>query len=117
MSQQQSGLKLCKLVTNEFIIGRIIENHIINCLLVTFTANPTTGKLVIKLIPYMSPLDNGLNHIIDFNKIISMTEPSIELIQNYVSVLTTFISDNKKEETSTEPTSVENSSVPSSTAE
>jgi len=89
-------IKLAKLVSSEFIIGRLVENILTNILLIKFHINPTTGEISKVLTPYMAPLTTSIGHIISLDKIIVIESAPEELIIQYVNFLKSMISSQEK---------------------
>lgn len=90
MSKEQtiSGLHLAKLMSGEFVVGRIMGMNLINVFIVRFNADSMTGSIQTSLSPYMAPLDHSLSHMISLDKVITITTPSAELTQKYIAAVT-----------------------------
>lgn len=91
-----NNIKVAKLISSEFIIGRLVENILTNILLIKFNVNSITGDLSKTLIPYMSPLTSSIGHIISIDKVITMETASEELIGIYVNFLKSILSAQEK---------------------
>jgi len=89
-------IKVAKLITSEFIIGRIIENLLTNVLLIKFNINSVTGEVTKTLVPYMSPISSTIGHIISLDKVICMESASEELILSYINILKSIIDNQEK---------------------
>ncbi len=94
MSKEQtiSGLHLAKLVSGEFVVGRIMGMNLINVFIVRFNADSMTGSIQTSLSPYMAPLDHSLSHMISLDKAITITTPTTELTQKYIAAVTQIMS-------------------------
>ena len=105
-------LKLAKLTTREFVIGRLSQNLLINVFIINFKTDNLSGSIGLNLVPYMAPLDNTLSPVISIDKTICLIEPTQELAQQYILAASKYIAEAKKEmeqtsqttETNTEPT-------------
>jgi hypothetical protein len=91
-----NNIKIAKLISSEFIIGRLVENILTNILLIKFNVNSLSGELSKSLIPYMSPLTTSIGHIISLDKVITMETASEELIGIYVNFLKSVLSAQEK---------------------
>jgi len=80
-------IKLCKLVTNEFVIGRFIDNLLTNVASVRFDSNPHTGEQGIKILPYMYPITQSLAKIITFDKIIYLEDAPQQMQISYLDMI------------------------------
>ena len=90
-------LKLAKLTTREFVIGRLSQNLLINIFIINFKTDNLSGSIGINLIPYMAPLDNSLSPVIGLDKTICLIDPSPELTQQYILATSKFINEMKKD--------------------
>lgn len=100
------GLRVCKLVSGEFVIGRLVAMNLINFFLISFKANSLTGAITLNMSPYMAPLDNSLNHVMDLTKIMAIAQPTPEMVQQYVNSIASFVQAQKKAEVQNEQTPV-----------
>lgn len=82
-----NSIKIAKLVSSEFIIGRVVENILTNILLIKFNVNSITGEVTKILAPYMAPLTTSIGHIISLDKTIVIESAPEELIIQYVNFL------------------------------
>lgn len=89
-TQQQtvSGLHLAKLISGEFVLGRLMGMNLINVFIVRFNADSMTGSIGTSLSPYMAPLDHSLSHMISLDKAITVTTPNNDLTQKYINAVT-----------------------------
>lgn len=78
------SLVLAKLVTSEFIIGRLNGTLITNPTLIQFNANPNTGNVTISLKPYLHPLSNTIGLLISMDKVIATESCNDEMARLYV---------------------------------
>ena len=93
------GLKVCKLISGEFVIGRITPNGLlVNIFLISFSANAVTGKVSSTLTPYMAPLNVDLSHMISADKIMCITDPIPELASQYVASTAAYLQQQQKQE-------------------
>jgi hypothetical protein len=90
-------LKLAKLTTREFVIGRLSQNLLINVFIINFKTDNLSGSVGINLVPYMAPLDNTLSPVISIDKAVCVLEPSQELAQQYILAASKYIEEAKKE--------------------
>lgn len=98
-------LVLAKLVTKEFIIAQQINNTLTNPALVQFTANQMTGEVQIKLVPYMSPLNDNIGITISIDKCVYFERASENIVKLYLSFTQSMLSMNaEKPENTTETT-------------
>lgn len=79
-------LKLAKLVSQEFIVGRLVGLYLMNVFVVKFT-NEWTGDSKIKLTPYFMPFDNSLNHPIHVDKIITVIDCPQQIAELYIQAV------------------------------
>ena len=98
------GLKIAKLVSGEFIVGRVYQQYLINIFLVSFNIDQKTGIFSTKLIPYMAPFDNTLNIMMPFDKIMGLVDAPQELITQYITVAANIIATQKESEQNNENT-------------
>lgn len=85
------GLRVCKLISGEFVIGRLVGMNLINFFTIIFNVNKLNGQLTNTLSPYMAPIEYSLSHVIDISKIMAITTPTVELVQLYVTTVTEYI--------------------------
>lgn len=90
-------LQVAKLVSREFVIGRLNQNVLINVFVINFKADSISGQIGISLTPYMAPIDTSLSPVIGLDKTICMITPNQELTQQYIMVASKFIADVKRE--------------------
>ena len=84
-------IKLCKLVSNEFVIGRFIDNLLTNVAAIRFDANPHTGEQGLKIIPYMYPITQSLAKIITIDKVIYMEDAPQQMQISYLEMIKTIL--------------------------
>lgn len=92
------GLKVAKLVSGEFIIGRIYDQYLINIFLISFNVDQRSGVVSTSLIPYMAPFDNGLKFMMPFEKIMAISDAPSNLINQYITSATSLINSQKEGE-------------------
>jgi len=93
------NVKIAKLITGEFVIGRLVDNlFLTNTLLIKFTANAVSGEIKKTLHPYMIPFSNNIGHIILLDKIMTFETADEEMINMYISFLKSYIENIKKDE-------------------
>lgn len=80
-------IKLAKLVSQEFVIGRHIDNVLTNVAAIQFNTNTTTGEQGLKIVPYMTPITQSLAKIIPADKIIWMEDAPQQLQISYLEML------------------------------
>jgi len=80
-------IKLAKLVSQEFVIGRHIDNVLTNVASVQFNTNAMTGEQGLKIIPYMAPITQSLAKILTTDKIIWMEDAPQQLQISYLEML------------------------------
>lgn len=80
-------IKVAKLVSQEFVIGRYIDNLLTNVALINFTTNPVTGESGVKVVPYMSPIVQSFAKIITYDKIIYMEDAPQQLQASYLEMI------------------------------
>lgn len=91
-----NNIKIAKLISSEFIIGRMIENILTNILLIKFNVNSITGEISKSLVPYMSPITTSIGHIISLDKVITLESASEDLIGIYVNFLKSVLTAQEK---------------------
>jgi len=106
-----NNIKLAKLVSSEFIIGRLVENILTNILLIKFNINPTTGEVSKVFAPYMAPLTNSIGHVISLDKIIVIEPATDELIVQYVNFLKSILALQEKKLEESKDQNVESNGV------
>ncbi len=84
-------IKIAKLVSQEFVIGRSIDNLFANVAKITFVADQNTGAQNIKLVPYMHPITNSMAKIITAEKIIYMEDAPTQLQASYLEMIKSII--------------------------
>jgi len=84
-------IKLAKLVSEEFVVGRSIDNLFANVAKITFVADQNTGVQSIKLVPYMHPITNSMAKIITAEKIIYMEDAPSQLQASYLEMIKSII--------------------------
>ena len=98
-------LQVAKLVSREFVIGRLNQNVLINVFIINFKADSISGQIGISLTPYMSPIDTSLSSVIGLDKTICMITPNQEITQQYIMAASKFIADVKREMENNNPES------------
>lgn len=84
-------LKIAKLNTREFVLGRLSNNVLINVMLINFDRDSLSGNLGYHLVPYMSPLDLGIGTAIGMDKVVCCIDPSQAMVKKYISVMTEYL--------------------------
>ena len=93
-------LKVGKLVSGEFVIGRELSNGIlINIFKINVTFDTSTGQPNINIVPYMFPIDNKLDYFIHPDKFICMDTAGDKMKEIYVQHITNILQTNSPEET------------------
>jgi len=93
-------IKIAKLVSQEFVICRFIDNLLTNVALIRFDSNPHTGEQGLKIIPYMYPISQSLAKIITFDKVMYMEDAPHQIQISYLEMIKTMlkkIEDSKSE--------------------
>lgn len=86
------GLKVAKLVSNEFIIGRELESgYLVNVFKINIAFDQVTGQPNLNIIPYMFPINANLNYFIGSDKIICMVDADEKMQQLYLQHLTSIL--------------------------
>lgn len=84
-------IKIAKLVSHEFVIGRYVDTLLTNVALITFNANTMTGEQGIKIVPYMHPVTSSLAKIIPVEKVIYMEDAPPQLQGSYLEMIKTIL--------------------------
>ncbi len=84
-------IKLCKLVSNEFVIGRFIDTLLTNVAVVRFESNPHTGEQGLKMLPYMYPITQSLAKIITIDKVMYMEDAPQQMQISYLEMIKTIL--------------------------
>jgi len=80
-------IKLAKLVSHEFVVGRHVDNLLTNVALVTFNSNTVSGEQGIRIVPYMHPITASLAKIIPAEKVIYMEDAPQQLQGSYLEMI------------------------------
>ena len=80
-------IKLAKLVSQEFVIGRHVDNILTNVAALNFNTNATTGEQGLKIVPYMAPVTQSLAKLVAPEKIIWMEEAPQQLQISYLELI------------------------------
>lgn len=80
-------LKIAKLVSGEFVVGKYVDNYLSNIMLIHFSVNPKQGTVIKNLVPYMSPLSNSIGKLITNDKIIVVEDAPEDIQLQYLSML------------------------------
>lgn len=99
-------IKLAKLVSHEFVIGRHIDNVLTNAALVLFNADATTGQPGIKIVPYMHPITTSVAKIITAEKIIYMEDAPQQLQVSYLEMIKQIIAQSQAQENDNGPNGI-----------
>lgn len=86
------GLKVAKLVSGEYIIGRELNTGLlVNVFKINISFDQLTGQPTMNIIPYMFPINNNLDYFIGLDKVICMSNPGDKLQELYVKQITKFL--------------------------
>ena len=80
-------LKIAKLVSGEFVVGKFDNTSLTNVMLIRFNVNKATGQLIKELHPYMAPLTMALGRIISIEKVIVMEDAPPDIQSKYLETL------------------------------
>lgn len=86
------GLKVAKLVSGEFVIGRELSNGmLVNVFKINISFDQITGQPNINIIPYMFPINSNLDYFIGLDKVICMDNADQKLQELYVQHITSIL--------------------------
>lgn len=91
------GLKIAKLTSGEFIIGRIVNCIFTNVFKLNTSFDQITGVPNVTLLPLMWPLSNNVNLIISMDKCICIDDPNDKVSQLYIDTIMKFAQENVTE--------------------
>lgn len=103
------GLKIAKLTSGEFIIGRVLESgYITNAFKININFDQNTGQPNLNIIPLMFPISNDLNFFISIDKVICMSSANEKLQELYINEVTKIIQAQQEEQKLAENNQEEN---------